>query len=290
MHTHTHKKKEQVELSTPCYGLKKLTKNSNKHYHISQAKQELLFFLVCSFIYIAPIFTYLKVYEPCAQNKKDKWVSIKSTTVHLQLFQASLTLRTEKMPQSCKTVLKIILHAGLHDPITLGYEWFYQARFCNWSLSTVTYFDSIAQLCQSSKQPGCSFHGSVSTFVYCINLSCNFIKQAVSIISSYKHLAALQILKSGLSTTSPECECLECLCILPVNKNIQHLHQNHMRERDILKADKHLYSTAGRSCSHSFGMLCEVSFEASVKCMLLHYSKKSSKDNLQEVRFPPLDL
>lgn len=63
-----------------------------------------------------------------------------------------------------------------------------------------------------------------------------------------------------------------------------------MRERDIFKAHKHLYNTAGRNCSHSFGMLGDVSFTASVKCMLLQYSKKSNKDNLQEVQFPPLDL
>lgn len=44
------------------------------------------------------------------------------------------------------TVLEIILHAGLHDLVTLGYKWFYQSRFCNWSLSTIMNFDSIAQL------------------------------------------------------------------------------------------------------------------------------------------------
>lgn len=41
--------------------------------------------------------------------------------------------------------------------------------------------------------------------VYSMNLSYNFIKWAVSIVGSYKHLAAFQILKKpGLPITSPE--------------------------------------------------------------------------------------
>lgn len=120
--------------------------------------------------------------------------------------------------KSSKTVLNIILHAGSHDPVLLGYKWLYQSRFCNWSPSTITNSDSTAQLrklCQSSKQPGGSFHGSVSASVYCMNSSCNFIKWAVFITSTYKHLAAFQSLKKpGLPATSPEWERLR---ILPVN-------------------------------------------------------------------------
>lgn len=164
-----------------------LTQAQSIIYHISQAKQELMLFLVCRFIYTGIFLCIRKFMSLVHTIRKDK--------------QIIYPVNWKNTSKSCMTVVKTIFHAGLLDPITLGYEWL-QTRFCSWSISTAINFDSIAQLrklCQSSKKPGYSFYGPAPIFLNCIKLACNFIKWAVSVISSYKHPAAFQILKnSGL--------------------------------------------------------------------------------------------
>lgn len=183
-----------------------------------------MFFLVCSFIYMG-IFLCIKKFMSLVHTiKKDKQFSIKILLCICNCIK-NHPVNWKSTSKSCKTVLKTIFHASLLDPITLGYDWL-QTRFCSWCISTTISFDSVAQLrklCQSSKKPGCSFYGPAPIFLNCIKLVCNFIKWAVSVISSYKHPAAFQILKkSGLPTTPPECEYLGCLYILPINKSIWH--------------------------------------------------------------------
>lgn len=155
-----------------------LTNNSNKHYHIPQAKQELLF----SRLYLHTYCSHFYVLKSLSlvHTVTTNCFLLKALLCIYSCFRHHLPCKLKNMLiKSPKTVLKIILHAGLHDPVTLGYKWFYQSRFCNWSPSPIRSFDSIAQLrqlCQSSKQPGGSFHQPVSTSVYCMNFSCNFIK------------------------------------------------------------------------------------------------------------------